>query len=247
VRFGLRNAIHSEALPKYYPNDMAVHWDAMNQSSKLTSEAVAADLPIGVPRRFSMASLLLSLVLLIIATAFVQDIRGGDVIESALVTLVYLSALRAMAARRRTHVLAIMLIVPALVAKWLDHLRPEVLPPGLFIIIGMLCMAFIIIELLRYILRAPRVDSQVLFAGISGYLMLVILWTAAYIFVWRINPDAFAFNSPGAGNRMDPFTALYFSFGVMGTVGFGDIVPVAKAARLLAVLEATTGLFYVTS
>jgi len=218
----------------------------MNHSSDLTSEAVADELPIGVPRRFSMASLLIALVLLIVATAFVQDVRGGELIEPALVTLVYLSALWAMSARRRTLVLTIGLVIPALVAKWFDHFVPHVLPPGLFLLIGMFCMAFIIIELLRYILRAPHVDSQVLYAGIAGYLMLVILWTAAYIFVWRITPDAFAFNSPSAGNRMDPFTALYFSFGVMGTVGFGDIVPVAKAARLLAVLEATTGLFYVT-
>lgn len=218
----------------------------MNQSSKHTSEAIAGRLPIGIPRRFSMAALLIALVLLIIATAFVQDVRGGDLIEAALVTLVYLSALWAMSARRRTLVLAIVLIVPALAAKWIDRFRPDVLPPGLFLLFGMICMTFITIELLRFILRAPHVDAQVLFAGIAGYLMLVILWMAAYSFVWRVSPDAFAFNSPGAGNRMDPFTAMYFSFGVMGTVGFGDIVPVAKAARLLAVLEATTGLFYVT-
>lgn len=193
-----------------------------------------------------MAALLIALVLLIIATPFVQDVHGGDLIEPALVTLVYLSALWAMSARRRTHFLAVVLIVPALVCKWIDRFRPDVLPPGLFMLIGMLCMAFIIIELLRFILRAPHVDSQVLFAGISGYLMLVILWASAYMFLGRVSPDAFAFNTPGAGNRMDPFTALYLSFGVMGTVGFGDIVPVAKAARLLAVLEATTGLFYVT-
>jgi len=193
-----------------------------------------------------MAALLIALVLLIIATAFVQDVHDGDLIEPVLVTLVYLSALWAMSARRRTFVLAIVLVVPALAAKWIDHFRPDVLPPGLFILIGMLCMAFIFIDLLRFILRTPHVDAQVLCAGIAGYLMLVILWTAAYIFVWRISSDAFAFNSPGASNRMDPFTAMYFSFTVLSTVGFGDIVPVAKAARLLSVLEATTGLFYVT-
>lgn len=210
------------------------------------SESSSDRLPIGIPRRFSMGALLIALVLLIIATAFVQDVRDGDLIEVSLVTLVFLSALWAMSARRRTLVVAIVLIVPALMAKWIDHFRPGVLPPGMFLLIGMLCIAFITIELLRYILRAPHVDSQVLFAGIAGYLMLVILWSSAYMFLGRVSPDAFAFNAAGASNRMDQFTALYLSFGVMGTVGFGDIVPVAKAARLLAVLEATTGLFYVT-
>ncbi len=219
---------------------------AMNQSSNPTSDSTADALPIGIPRRFSMGSLLIALVLLIIATPFLQDLHNGDRIEPVLVTLVYLSALWAMSARRKTFALAIVLIVPAMAAKWIDRFRPDILPPGLFLLIGMFCMAFITIELLRYILRAPHVDSQVLFAGIAGYLMLVILWTAAYMYLGRVSPDAFAFNSAGIDRRMDPFTALYFSFGVMGTVGFGDIVPVAKAARLLAVLEATTGLFYVT-
>jgi len=217
----------------------------MKQSSKPMSEAIAGRLPIGTPRRFSMASLLIALVLLIIATPFLQDIQDGDLIEAGLVTLVYLSALWAMSARRRTFVLAIVLVVPAVSTKWIDHFRPDVLPPGLFLLIGMLCMAFIIIELLRFILRAPQVDAQLLFAGIAGYLMLVILWTAVYMFLARVSPNAFAFNSAGADNRMDPFTAMYFSFGVINTGGFGDIVPVAKTARLLSVIEATVGLFYV--
>jgi hypothetical protein len=43
---------------------------------------------------------------------------------------------------------------------------------------------------------------------------------------------------------MDRFNAFYFSFVTLSTVGFGDVTPVSKLARTLAVMEAVTGTFY---
>jgi uncharacterized membrane protein len=45
--------------------------------------------------------------------------------------------------------------------------------------------------------------------------------------------------------KMDGFNAFYFSFITLCTVGYGDVTPVSKGARMLAVVEAITGLFYV--
>jgi Ion channel len=45
---------------------------------------------------------------------------------------------------------------------------------------------------------------------------------------------------------MQGFQALYFSFITLSTIGYGDIVPVSKLARMLAIVEAVTGMFYVT-
>src|SRR4029077_4644229 len=44
------------------------------------------------------------------------------------------------------------------------------------------------------------------------------------------------------GNAID---LLYFSMCTLTTVGYGDIVPVRPVARMLAGLEATTGVLYV--
>ena len=48
-----------------------------------------------------------------------------------------------------------------------------------------------------------------------------------------------------AANAMKGFTALYFSFATLCTVGYGDILPVSGVARMLAILEAGVGVFYV--
>ncbi|MEI6535816.1 MAG: potassium channel family protein [Verrucomicrobiaceae bacterium] len=98
-----------------------------------------------------------------------------------------------------------------------------------------------------FILRAPSVDAEVLCAAISTYLMLGLFWTLAYSLVGQISPAAFSFSSgPEASHTMNGFNAFYFSFATLSTVGYGDIAPVSKVARMLAVMEAIFGMFYVT-
>ena len=38
---------------------------------------------------------------------------------------------------------------------------------------------------------------------------------------------------------------LYFSLTTLTTLGFGDIVPISPPAKMVAALEATSGVFYV--
>jgi hypothetical protein len=45
---------------------------------------------------------------------------------------------------------------------------------------------------------------------------------------------------------MNGFTGLYFSFITLSTVGYGDIIPVSEVARMLAIVEAMFGTFYMT-
>ena len=44
---------------------------------------------------------------------------------------------------------------------------------------------------------------------------------------------------------MTTFNAFYFSFSTLSSVGYGDITPVSKVARMLAVMETITGILYV--
>ena len=101
-------------------------------------------------------------------------------------------------------------------------------------------------NLLRFVLRASSVDSEVLCASISAYLTLGLIWTMAYWLVEQLTPGAFAFNTAtGTKETMEGFNAFYFSFITLSTVGYGDITPVSKVARMLAATEAMTGLLYV--
>src|SRR5882724_12539862 len=197
-------------------------------------------------RRFTTVQLLVALGLLFFAFPFVEEVKGGDIIVSLLFSLVLISAVLAVASRRRTLVVALVLLIPAIVGRWINHFRPNLVPPAVFLIAGLVLVAFVVVNLLRFILRAPSVNLEVLCASISAYLMLGLIWTIAYWLVAQLTPEAFAFNTTtGPKESMEGFNAFYFSFITLSTVGYGDITPVSKVARMLAATEAMTGLLYV--
>ena len=198
------------------------------------------------PRRFSAVQLLIALGLFFASAPFVEEINGGDLIVSFLLSLVLLSAILAVAGSRRTLIVALLLAVPTLAARWANHFRPDLAPAGVFLIGGLLMFIFVVAHLLRFVLRAPSVTSEVLCASISAYLMLGLIWTLAYWLVDRLTPGgAFSFNTNTGEHSINGFTGFYFSFVTLSTVGYGDITPVSRFARWLAAMEAMTGLLYV--
>jgi hypothetical protein len=197
--------------------------------------------------RFSAVELLVALALLFLFFPFVEEVKGGDIIVSILLSLVLLSAVLAVADRKGVFFIALVLAIPAIGGRWISHFRPDLVPPPVFLVAGLALIAFVVANLLRFILRAPSVNTEVLCASISAYLMLGLLWTVAYWLVAQMNPNAFAFNPAGGTQQtMAGFDAFYFSFITLSTVGYGDITPVSKIARWLAAAEAMTGLLYVT-
>ena len=198
-------------------------------------------------RRFSAVQLLMAIVLWIVATPFIDSLPYGDLIGAALLTLVLLSAVLVVGTNRRERVIAVVLVIPAIVGKWVNHLWPDAMPTAFFLIAGVLFVAFVVVTLFHFILTAPQINSEVLCAAASNYLMIGILWTFAYLLLADLQPDSFVFPVGLASQRlMDSFSALYFSFVTLSTLGFGDIVPVSKVARMLSIVEAMTGMFYVT-
>jgi hypothetical protein len=197
------------------------------------------------PIRYSAIELLVALGLLFVTAPFVQDLPNGDLMEAVLLTLVMISAVLAVGGRRRSMTIALILLVPALTGKWFNHLRPDLLHPAVFLSAAVLFFGFVVARLLAFVVQAKRVDTNVLCAGVAGFLLLGLVWTTAYLAVARSNPAAFNLpTASGAPATLDTFSAFYFSFITLCTVGYGDITPVSKAARMLAVMEAIAGLFY---
>src|ERR1700757_1178740 len=196
--------------------------------------------------RFSTVQLLIVLATLLIAAPFVEELEGGHLILSALFSLVLIAAVFAVANRKRSLVIALVLAIPAITARWINQLRPDLVHPAVFLVCALVLLAFVIGHLLYFILRAPVVTAEVLCASIAAYLMLGLMWTVAYWLVDQLTPGgAFSFNTTSGTQSMNGFTGFYFSFITLSTVGYGDITPVSRAARWLAAMEAMTGLLYV--
>jgi len=159
---------------------------------------------------------------------------------------VLLAGVLAVADSKYVFVIALVLAIPAIAGRWINHFRPDLLPPAFFLVAGLFLIAFVVARLLRFVLRAPSVTVEVLCASISAYLMLGLMWTMAYWLVDQLTPGgAFSFNTNAGTRSMNGFTGFYFSFITLSTVGYGDITPVSRIARWLAAMEAMTGLLYV--
>ncbi|MDD1649611.1 MAG: potassium channel family protein [Methylococcaceae bacterium] len=196
-------------------------------------------------RRHPAAQFLGALLLALVTSPFTESLPDGDLIEALRLTVVLVSGVVAVGGRRRMLVAGILLAAPALVGKWVNHWLPALVPDWMFLVPAVLFVLLLLTQTLRFILLSPRVNSEVLCAGVAGYLLLGLLWSFAYILAARLNPGAFTFTAgPASDHLMKGFTAIYYSFITLCTVGYGDIVPASGAARMLAMMEGIVGTFY---
>ena len=196
-------------------------------------------------RRYPVATFLASLVLALAMGPFEEQLKDGDLLETACLTLVLLSGFLAIGESRRALAWGLALVTPALAAKWLSHWWLDTVPAWTYLTPSLFFLLFVIAHLKRFILRARRIDSEVICAGLANYLMFGLFWAVGYILLARLTPDAFAYSTgPDSSHSMKGYTALYFSFITLTTVGYGDIAPVSGVARMLTILEAITGTMY---
>jgi voltage-gated potassium channel len=107
--------------------------------------------------------------------------------------------------------------------------------------------------LLFFIMTLKVAAKQALFSGeitinsivgsICIYLLLGLIWALLYALISQYIPDAFSgINHPEWKQAFPDF--VYFSFVVLTTLGFGDLLPVSPIARFLVSMEAVFGVFY---
>ena len=197
--------------------------------------------------RFPVAYCLSSLILLLVAYPFIEDLPGGALIQTVLTTIVLLFALLAMVGRWKRMAFGLLLALPSLFARWENYYQPGPVWSEIFQATAILFFGFVVFEFLGFIFHARRVDSEVLCAAATIYLLLGVIWSIAYSIVDWLVPNSYVFNTGAPiDHSMGGFQALYFSFITLSTIGYGDIVPLSKVARLLVMVESGVGMFYVS-
>jgi len=194
-------------------------------------------------RQHSVAWFLGAIAALIVVSPFLEEAESGRLVEAALLTIVLSAAVLAIGGRRRTLITATVIVVPAVLARWFEHLHSHPLAYLIFVLMFLLFVGFVVFELLRFIMRSPRVNSEVLCAAVGAYLLLAMLWAAGYTLAARLEPSAFSGVAP-LNQPLHGFNALYFSVITITTIGYGDITPTSGPVRMLAMLEAIIGTMY---
>ena len=134
-------------------------------------------------------------------------------------------------------VLAGAFVVFRLAEPWLRLPGLFTFSQGLFAMAGMLAVGL----MAGHALRSGRVDSERIFAALDAYLLAAFVFGVVYWALDREWPGAFG---PETAASLTPRRAIYLSFVVISTLGFGDIVPVSGTAQGLVSVEAVGGQMY---
>jgi hypothetical protein len=108
-------------------------------------------------------------------------------------------------------------------------------------------MAMLAGGILAFVLRQRALTLDSIFATIAAYLLIAGLFAQIYMCLLTWNPASFSLPVDIAGRPVHLLQAdmTYFSLVTLATVGYGDILPVTSTARMLSMIQAVTGQFYV--
>jgi hypothetical protein len=188
-----------------------------------------------------------ALLIVLVAAVFVIPVIApsgttGEIVNDVSLTLVLLSAAAAIAERQSVQVLAVLLCLFAVVLRWLEWLVPSSI--SLLVREGsaLLALALVTGIVATRVFAGGTVTVDRIMGAVVLYLLLGIACAAAYELVAIHVADAFI---GGDIHAKGPVLAgSTSSFVTLTTVGYGDITPVARAARSLAALEALIGQLY---
>jgi Ion channel len=99
--------------------------------------------------------------------------------------------------------------------------------------------------ILLFVFRNRTLTVDGLFATVTVYLIIAIVFATLYLLLLEWNPGSFNLQVAGIAPQQLQSSLLYFSMITLATVGYGDVLPVSETARTLAAIEATIGQFYI--
>jgi len=195
--------------------------------------------------------LLVSLLLLLVSSPFLKDLRWYGLIRSILMTWIFLEIFHTTTRGKKRLVFNSLLVGFAIAALWVDNFFGSVdnffgtsariiaLANAIFVIY----LFFSIIVLAKFISGAESVGREVIYAAIIIYLLISMVWGYFYMTLEFFVPGSFAL--PFDMDQSERFIWLmYFSYVTITTLGYGDITPLNAKASALASTEALIGQIY---
>ena len=187
--------------------------------------------------------LFLALLALLVALPFLSEFPNGRLILTIVNVIVLLTAVAAVGRTWLSFVIAVILVLPALVFRFLA--LESNLPGYLALSWGFNAVfyTFILANLLQYVFRRDFMSGDKLYGAVSAYILVAIFWANLHGVTQYLYPGAYALG--GTPKVLDMTELIYFSFTALTTAGFGDFTPALVQSRYLTVLEMVIGVMYV--
>ena len=186
--------------------------------------------------------LLISILLMFILRPFLVGYVSLKILTDIFIYAIIVSAIYAVSEQKRVLMIALVIVIPALGFHWSYYFvkiaAVRLAADGLIVVF----IAYATIGILSYVFRQKKIATDVIFAAISGYFLIGLMWAFIYSALEFLLPGSFQ-ASHVEGDRLTH--AAYYSFVTLTTLGYGDITPVSFAARSYSILEAITGQLYI--
>jgi len=145
-------------------------------------------------------------------------------------------------------ILAIIVLIGILVSGYMQSR----LLVSITILIELIFFSVIFVSILYYVYTQKVVTLNKIFAAVTSYLVLGILFALLYTLVATISPNAFQSTVSASMKGLKYFPhpsffieALYFSFVTLSTLGYGDWVPILGPIKMVSSLEAIAGQLFI--
>jgi Ion channel len=96
----------------------------------------------------------------------------------------------------------------------------------------------------RAVFASGRITHHRIEGAVILYLNIAMIFTSAYRLIYDLDPAAFQHVAQHESEVASMADMLYFSFTVLTSTGFGDVLPINPFARSLANLETVLGQLY---
>jgi hypothetical protein len=190
-------------------------------------------------KRFSY--LFFTIILLFLLRPFIEGATTLNFVTNVFLWFVVISCVWAVHEERKYLWFVMTLAAAAILAGVMHSIVQNSVTSWLSKITLLLFLIYAVVAILLYLVRQDRINSDMIMAAASEYVLIGIMWTFLYGILETLYPGSFSFTKPEA----EPSGFLYYSFVTLTTTGYGDILPTSVQARSLAVLEMITGQLFI--
>lgn len=158
-------------------------------------------------------------------------------------TLLVIGGIQIVRGNKRNLIVAIGLGILSFALVWIDFFNQNYDLSNWFKTISLLVFfGFIAFRLMKVVIYHKDVNLEIIYAAISGFLLLGLLGGFLFQTLELAKPHSFKLLTD-SGSLFD---LHYLSFVTLTSLGYGDVTPITQAGKTLAILLSVAGQLYLT-